>query len=516
MPIYNLGALNTTALSAPDVYLQKIPPKTMYVNGVPSDILGLVGVGSWGPVNSPTLAVAPDTFGPVTVRSRDLSTAIMISNQIGAQNVRAVRVTDGTDVAATTTLMDVAGTPAIGLTLTAYYTGTVGNTINAYIVAGTANSSYKLVIQRPNYAAEVFDNITGTGAALWTNMVSAVNNGVTNVRGPSQLAVASVGASTTTPNVTATYTLSGGTDGTTTITDSTLLGTDGNTPSARKGMYALRGSGAQVLNLIDHTTSSAWGSIVSFASSEGMYAPVAGPSGASYSTVSTSLNSAGADDPSIKVMVGDWVYWWDAVNSVQRLVSPATYAAAEIAALAPHMSPLNKALFALTGTQRSSQAQPYSLAEIGAVATSRLDVIANPCPGGNYFGHRTGRNASSDPTRNGDNYTRMTNYLAVSLAKAYGWVIGQPQTKDLRNQVKASCESFLANLQQQGMIGDPNGGPAFSVICDATNNPSSRVAQGYLQMDVQVKYLSIVWFFLINLEGGQTVTIRQVGSKTVG
>ncbi len=243
---------------------------------------------------------------------------------------------------------------------------------------------------------------------------------------------------------------------------------------------------------------------------------VAGSVGQSYSAVSTALTTAGADDPSLKVMVGDWVYWWDSVNSVQRLLSPATYAAAEIAALAPHLTPLNKALYALTGTQRSSQAQPYSLAEVGAIATSRLDVIANPCPGGNYFGHRTGRNASSDPTRNGDNYTRMTNYLAVSLAKAYGWVIGQPHTKDLRNQVKASVEAFLSNLQSQGMIGDPNGGPCFSVICDATNNPSSRVAQGYLQMDVQVKYLSIVWFFLINLEGGQTVTIRQVGAKTVG
>src|SRR5579862_5132133 len=99
MPVFNLGALNTTALTAPDVHVQKIPPRTRYINGVPTDILGLVGIGSWGPVNSAILA-QDDTFGPVTFRSRDLATALAIAAQVGANNVRAVRVTDGTDVAA--------------------------------------------------------------------------------------------------------------------------------------------------------------------------------------------------------------------------------------------------------------------------------------------------------------------------------------------------------------------------------------------------------------------------------
>src|ERR1700744_4115675 len=110
MPVFNLGQLNTTALTAPDVYVQKIPPRTRYINGVPTDILGLVGVGSWGPVNSAILA-GDDTFGPVNFRNRDLATAISIAAQIGANNVRAVRVTDGTDAAATAALVDVAGTP---------------------------------------------------------------------------------------------------------------------------------------------------------------------------------------------------------------------------------------------------------------------------------------------------------------------------------------------------------------------------------------------------------------------
>jgi hypothetical protein len=506
MPVFNLGQLNTAALTAPDVYVQKIPPRTRYINGVPTDILGLVGVGSWGPVNSAILA-ADDTFGAVTFRKYDLASALSISAQVGANNVRAVRVSDGTDVAASVAVVDVAGSPVTGLSLTAFYTGIVGNTLSYGVSAGTKPSTYKLTINRAAYASEVYDNIAGSGSALWAAMVSAVNNGQTGLRGPSQLAVATIGTSTAAPKV-ASAAFSGGTDGAGSVTDATLVGADGVTPSARTGMYALRASGAQVANLIDLTDTTQWPNILAFATSEGVYIPVTGAVGQGYSTVSANLVSVGTDDPSLKPIVGDWVYWQDNVNGLLRLMSPATLAAAELANLAPHLSTLNKALPAVEGTQRTSQNQPYSSAEIGAIATSRLDVITNPCPGGSYYGFRTGRNASSDPTRNGDNYTRMTNFLALTLAAAFGFVIGQPQTTDLRQQVEASIDSFLWNLQNQGMIGDVNGGPAFSVKIDKTNNPDSQVALGYMQADVQVKYLSIVWFFLVNLEGGQTVSVQ--------
>lgn len=511
MPIFNLGQLNTTALTAPDVYIQKIPPRTLFINGVPTDILGLVGVGSWGPVNSAILA-ANDTFGPVNFRTYDLATAIYISAQIGANNIRAVRVTDGTDVASSAHVVDVAGSPVTGATLTAFYTGTVGNTLSATVSAGTKPSTFKLTINRAGYASEAFDNIAGSGAAVWAAMVAAVNNGQTGLRGPSQLAVATIGTSSAAPKI-ASVAFTGGTDGVSSVTDSIIVGTDGVTPAARTGMYALRSSGVQVANLIDLVDSTQWANIAAFADSEGVYIPLPGAVGASYSTVSSNLVTAGTDDPSLKIIVGDWVYWQDNVNGVLRLISPATFAAAELASLSPHLSTLNKRLPAVVGTQRTSQNQPYTSAEIGAIATARLDVIANPCPGGSYYGFRTGRNASSDPTRNGDNYTRMTNYLALTFAAAYGFVIGQPQTKDLRTEVAGSFDAFLWNLENQGMIGDVNGGPAFSVEIDAANNPDSQVALGYMQANVQVKYLSIIWFFLVNLEGGQTVNVQLVGAQ---
>ena len=55
MVFYQAGSLNTTALTAPDLYVQVIAPRTRYINGVATDGLGIVGIGSWGPVNSPFL-----------------------------------------------------------------------------------------------------------------------------------------------------------------------------------------------------------------------------------------------------------------------------------------------------------------------------------------------------------------------------------------------------------------------------------------------------------------------------
>lgn len=509
MPVYQLGQLNTTALAAPNVYVQIVPPKTRYINGVPTDIYGLVGIASWGPKNSPTLVGSPAEaqrlFGVQQVRKYDLASAIAIGFQVGAYNQRIVRVTDGTDAAATVNLMDVNATPAIGATLTGIYTGTVGNTITAAVTAGTKQNTSKLTVTLPGYTPEVFDNIAGTGAALWAALVSAVNNGQSGTRGPSQLVVASIGVGTAAPNTSTTYTLTGGTDGATTLTDSVMVGTDGTT---RTGMYALRGTGASVLNLVDVTDSTQWSAINAFASVEGMYHVGQGAAGASYSTVSTALNTAGVDSYASKIMVGDWQYWQDNVNGQLRMMAPATFMAAKIASQAPHLSTLNKAIAGIVGTQRVLQNQPYSGAEIGAIVGARLDLITNPSPGGNYYAGQTGRNVSSNPATNGDNYTRMTNYIAYTLAAAFGWVIGELQTTDLRRTAKASMDNFLSNLEQQGMIGDVNGGPAFSVQIDANNNPDSRVALGYLQADVQVKYLSVVFDFLINLEAGQSVVIN--------
>ena len=139
MPIFQQGSLNTTSLSVPDLYVQIVPPQPA-INGVQSNILGIVGTASWGAVNSPVIASGPADatlqFGRMQARKYDLGTAVYAAALQGASDFRLVRVTDGTDVAASAT-------------------------------------------------------ITCANSALATALAAAINAGTNTLRGPSQLAVAS-------------------------------------------------------------------------------------------------------------------------------------------------------------------------------------------------------------------------------------------------------------------------------------------------------------------------------------
>lgn len=510
MPVYQFG---TAVPQAPGLDVFIVPPKSIAINGIATNILGYVGVASWGPVNAPMVigdAAASDAqLGAPLVRSHDLATAIKyVALQEGVTAIAAVRVTDGTDTAATVQIMDTATTPVAGLTLTAKYTGSVGNSITAAVSTGTASGSYKLTVQRAGYTPEVFDNLSGTGAALWAAMAGAVNNGQNGVRGTSGLVVAVADASTATPNTTATYTLAGGTDGASAVTDTQLVGTDG---ISRTGMYALRGSFASNLCLIDHSTSTNWPAILAFGTEIGAYGHVAPAPSTTAAATATELSTAGVDGYGLKVLVGDWVYIYDAENGVQRMISPATVSAAKSASLIPAQGNLNQRCGSVIGTQRSATQIPYSDAEIAAVYADRLDLIANNSPGGQYYSCRTGVNCSSNAIERDDTFTKMNNYLAFSLAgTALGAVVGKPQTANLRLEAKTAVDDFLMGTYQQGWIGDPDNpkaSGAFAVVCNSSNNPTSRVVLGYLQLDATVKLFNTVRFFNVNLQANGAVSV---------
>lgn len=656
--IYQYGQLNTAGAMAPGAYVQIVKPPPV-VAGVATNGYGLVGVASWGPVNSPVVTGSPQAnqsnWGAVTNRQRDLATAIAIAFAIGQYNNVAVRVTDGTDTAATATLKDASN--AVGATLTGYYTGSLGNSLVATPSTGTKPNSYKVTLALPGFQPEIFDNITqgvsgatvtpgtgytsvpnlaisapqaaggvqaagnaslkvvsanvsggganggsgfvtgdtvtlangvvlgvtassgaitalsvtnggsltggsvptnpsapqstsgaGTGAlinlvwglgpvsitnpgsgytsataapsgggagtggavtlatSIWLNLVNAINQGQSGVRGPSQLVVATIGTSAAAPALTA-VTLSGGTDGAAGVTDATLVGTNTTPPT---GMYALQSAGVQTMNLVDHSTSSQWSTMAAFAQQFGVFGAAQGQPGQSIATVSTNLNTAGVDTYGLKCLVGDWVYWQDTVNNVQRLVGPATIWGPMRANLAPNQSTLNKPVLGIVGTQRSVQQVPYSGPETLSAVQARLDFLANPAPGGNYFAFQTDRNVSSDAATNSEAYTTMTNFLALTLAANFGFVVGNPQTVDLRQEVSDSITSFLTNLwlvsQYIGDVNNPQAVP-FKVTLDASNNPDAQVAIGLMQCLVVVKFQSIVREFLISLQGGSTVQV---------
>src|SRR5271154_4028424 len=99
MPIVQQGALNTTALVVPDLYVQIVAPQNLLLNGVPTNIIGIVGSASWGPVNQPvivgTMADYATNFGPIVIRKFDMGTNVATAIQQGATAFRCVRVADG-------------------------------------------------------------------------------------------------------------------------------------------------------------------------------------------------------------------------------------------------------------------------------------------------------------------------------------------------------------------------------------------------------------------------------------
>jgi hypothetical protein len=138
-----------------------------------------------------------------------------------------------------------------------------------------------------------------------------------------------------------------------------------------------------------------------------------------------------------------------------------------------------------------------------------IDLIANPQPGGAYWGVRFGHNTSSNAATNGDNYTRMTNFIAATLAAGMGQFVGQVINNTLFQQIRSTELSFLQALLSQGILAlAADGSIPFSVICDASNNPLSRTSLGYVQSDAQVQYQGINEKFIVNVEGGQTVVVQ--------
>lgn len=623
------GQANLGALTNPGVLTDIISPNA-FIAGTPTNIEGLVGVGSWGPLN----AIIPvskssdcaTSLGVPTVRSYDIASYVEAASQVGSQiGFYCVRVSDGTDTAASATINS-------GITITGKYTGTLGNSIRVSIQQGTLANSLMAIVGFPGLAAEQFNNVMGPGPAsgtatfsanpaandtltiagtavtfvasgatglqvnigsslaitlsnlltmlqasadtglvkltysvagsvltmtanqygnsgaqagsggnaltlakvstvitlsgatlaggsgtwqtFWTNLTTAINSG-NAYSGASLNVVATSLTSTNPPTLSSPVTLSGGTDGASGVTDATLVGQD---VVPRKGMYALRQAGVDCFTLCDLSTVSYYQVIASFALSETCFAIHATPSGDTIANALQTRINAGIDHSWFKLILGDWAYFADTYNQQIRIINPSAFAIGIYGNLSPQESALNKRLTGVVATQRSNLKQTYSDTEISQIETGGIDVILPPSssPGGYYFSFASGRNTSSNTAANGDEYTRMTNFLSrASQSKAAGSFIGKLQSiqpnDQTRAQAKALFDGFSAQLASpevgtgingQGMIDSP-----WAVTCDLTNNPPNLQAQGYLFLYWQVRYLNVIRFFVVKFQGGGNVQV---------
>ncbi|MFT8335404.1 MAG: phage tail protein [Acetobacter orientalis] len=491
--IYQAGDLNTNSLVVPNLYTQVQKPATLALNGVSSGRIGLVGTAGWGPLNTAVIVGSMGdclaAFGTKQPLATDIGTAVNIAILNGASDFRCVRVSDGTDTAATGTLA--------GVTLTARYTGSAGNAITATLTQGAIiTTKYTLTTSHA-----VLGSRSYTGTA-WADIAKAV------AADTSALVVATV-PDTAPALAAATVTLSSGTDGTAPKAEQ-FIGTDGTT---RTGMYALRNQKCALGVLHGLTDNTTWTVQKAFGLQEGLYMICAGPSGDTITNAVSMKAAAGLDSYGVKLMFGDWLWWDDDTNGVM-LVSPQAFVAGRFGGLSPEQSSLNKQLEGVIGSQKaglvsSGTAQTYSDAELGALFENGIDVICNPAPGGSYWAVRGGINTSSSDTTNDDTYPRLTNYIANTINSGMGAFVGYVINATLFGDIRATLLGTLSNMVTAGILENT---ASYTVVCDASNNPQARTDLGYVQADVKVRYQGINRFFIVNLQGGSSVVIVQAAS----
>lgn len=503
MPIAQLGQVNLSALNVPQGLVQIVKPQFLF-GGVSTNIGGFVGTASWGPVGLPmtfgNYSQYAQIFGPTINRTYDIGGHVILADSQGNGVWAGVRVTDGTDTAATVAILTNC------LTLTARYTGSLGNSVSATIATGTQTGSYKLVISCPGLSSEVFDNLAQglTGNAIWVAVANAVNNGASSIRPASAIIVATAGTGTTTPAI-ASYTLAGGTDGVAAITTAVLLGVDA---APRRGMYALRGTGIARFALCDLADVTSFSTQLAFAADIGAEAIATTPASDTIANAASEMATAAIDSPWAKVIFGDWIIWNDTINNVpQRLTSPQALAMGIRGNLSPQNSTLNKPIAGIVGTQSSFLGRTYGYADLQQLAAARVDVVCQDRTLSNSFIFRLGINSSSNQVLQDDAYTDVTNFLAKSVQIIANQYIGQTQTPTERRQARVALQEFLSLAQKNGIIGTADGSQAFQVILDGTNNTAASAALGFQYAYVKAIYLAIVRYFVINLEGGASVTV---------
>jgi hypothetical protein len=574
MPIFASGTLNVTSLLVPDLYIQIVPPSQLSLNGIPSNMVGLVGTAQWGPVSVPVSVASMQafalSFGSIQNRTYDMGTHAAVITQQGGNNMTCVRVTDGTDTAATAAV-------ATNITFNGKYTGTFGNQVSVTIQPGAGAGSWRAIIGAPGFLPEVFDNlgatvsgvvhpavsasatvvlnssvsgivpgmlVSGTGvtgtptvssvtnlttvvlsvpqtltdltaltfvssnAQIWAAMAAAINTGQNTLRGASNYVTAVDGIGTTTPTSTQ-YVLTGGTDGITSITSSVMVGNGTTT-----GMYALAGSGMAFLDVCDLTDPTQFSTVDGFAVQQSCYAIQAMASGQTATTGATAKQATGVNSYNSKIMLGDWCFWNDPQNQVVRLISPAAFMVGRLSNLSPEQSSLNKPIYGIAGTQKSgfgSLNAFYSTADLNTLELNGIDVITNPGAGQiSEWTARFGHNSSTNITVHLDNYTTLTNYVAKTLEGGLGFYIGQVISQQLFGNITATLTQFLQNLTGAGMLVSPDGSVPYGVQCNLANNPPSQTQLGIVQANVQAVFPSILEKFLVNLQGGNTVVVTRV------
>lgn len=519
----------SVAFLADGVTTNVIAPQPVVPVGNPNLPSFLVGTGSWGAPNTgiPFTATADlyDGIGTIQQVASDLATHgtqyILACAAMGKQgNGYSIRITDGTDVAATVTALDTQSSPGNVLVLTARCSGTRGNsgtlTISKNAQWTSSKPIYDLTLTISGAAPEVFQGIIANNGSAYTasvfvaNAIAAINAGLNLNRGPSKYWIASApgSQSTNVPALGTAFASSGtGTNGAGGVTSSNYVGTSGFSPT---GMYVggNLGCGQFILcGCVDPTIAS---TMAAFATANNCIA--IGPSFAENTSTSSAITSKQTNNfNSISsVAVIDFVQWYDPTIGQIRSLSPESNVLGIVGPTSPEQNPGNlpqNGLPHLVSTDRilPGQYNPRVGTEASQATQAGITWLGPMNRNASFIGLANGQNASGLAGQDGINYPRLTNYFKRVLPLIVGPFVdalqGTSPTDSTRRGVRNALNNFFGQMQKNGQIDN------FSVICDTSNNTQTTIAAGQLNVSIAVEYLGAARFITLNLQGGVNVTI---------
>jgi hypothetical protein len=507
-----------------------IAPQPTVPVGSPNLPSVLIGTGSWGQPNVgiPFTATADlyDGVGSIQQVPSDLATHctqyILACAAMGTRgNGYAIRVTDGTDAAATVTVLDTT-TPTAGfvLLLTAKCTGVRGNSGTATVTPNaqwtTSKPIYDISLTISGAVSEVFQGIVANNGTAYNaatfvaNARNAINSGLNLSRGPSKYWIASAPGtqSTVVPLLSTSFASSGtGTNGSGSLASSNYVGTPGLSAT---GMYAAGNleCGQFILcGCVDQTIAA---TMAAFATSNNCIA--VGPSFPENTATATAITSKQTNNFNAisSVAILDFVQWYDPTLGQLRSLSPESNVLGVIGATSPEQNPGNNPQIGLphlvsTDRTASGSYNPRTGTEASQATQAGITWIGPMNRNKSFLGLANGQNASGLAGQDGINYPRLTNYLKTALPLIVGSFVdalqGVSNTDPTRRGVRNALNNFFKALQTNGQIDN------FNVVCDTSNNTQTTIAAGQLNVAISVEYLGAARFITLNLQGGVNVTI---------
>jgi len=143
---------------------------------------------------------------------------------------------------------------------------------------------------------------------------------------------------------------------------------------------------------------------------------------------------------------------------------------------------------------------PYFLASLKVCKPIVGKSILKSCF---FFGNLTKTSSSSALDR--INVARLAVYLRTQLDAIGKPFIFEPNDELTRNEIKGAVESFLLELVGQRALFD------FLVVCDETNNTSTRIDRNELYVDIAIEPVKSVEFIYIPLRIKNTGEIAKLG-----